>query len=478
MKGQARIDFRTRKSRTSHAETPKTKIIEDKQLTKAFRPAEHIVSKPQKVEKPAATVRKSSRLASKDLKQTVLNLKRIEKPANITKEHHTKRKSEKTLCKPIIKKQKQHHDEEQEQEQEQEDEQAPAENTTDAVTEMTHNVVEETVAVSNHVEITQENDTCEKTETITISTEETSTIVNSTKDVEVDKADSPKLVKEDAPLLDTHLEQVHDDQQEQFSVKDDITLTAENTSTLQHIPEEEEEDALSTQDTLSPSSSFIEPMTPPRPSSQQHVAPYKTYLTETDKQRIEYETSTLEKLRKSLDIIITDRAARNRPTLYHQIESTLRMSTRRTISLSHICQIMYISPQLYTLEAKELRNYGGKVTEDFLIQFTKDWCIPLAGKDLQKRADILKSAITQYFKDHPEPDATIPEITVPRLDLVIDKDEWFKKAPLPEGVRKLMEAHEKAKKAEIEREKPKPKPTGSVKDRMAALRARLAKKSA
>jgi hypothetical protein len=36
-----------------------------------------------------------------------------------------------------------------------------------------------------------------------------------------------------------------------------------------------------------------------------------------------------------------------------------------------------------------------------------------------------------------------------------------------------MQAHEKAKEAEIEREKPKPKPTGSVKDRMAALRARV-----
>ncbi|KAF1805605.1 hypothetical protein FB192DRAFT_1420759 [Mucor lusitanicus] len=219
-------------------------------------------------------------------------------------------------------------------------------------------------------------------------------------------------------------------------------------------------------------------MTPPRPSQQAYTAPHKEYLTETDKKRIEYETSTLEKLRKSLDIVITDRAARNKPTLYHQIESTLRMSTRRTITLSHICQIMHLTPQLYTLEAKELRDFGGKVTEAFLIQFTKEWSIPLAGKDLQKRADILKSAITQYFKDHSEPDATIPEITLPRLNLVIDKKEWMKKAQLPTGVRKLLEAHEKAKEAEVEREKPKPKPTGSVKDRMAALRARLAKKSA
>ncbi|KAI8639820.1 hypothetical protein BD408DRAFT_349223 [Parasitella parasitica] len=211
-------------------------------------------------------------------------------------------------------------------------------------------------------------------------------------------------------------------------------------------------------------------MTPPR---QTYIAPYKEYLTKADKQRIEYEKCTLEKLRKSLDIVITDRAARHQPTLYHQIESVLRNSTRRTITLSHICQIMYVTPQLYTLEVKEIRNFGGKATEAYLIQFTKDWSMPLAGKDLQKRADILKDAITQYFVNHPEPDASIPEKSLPSLHLVVDRKEWLKETKIPPGVRKLLEAHEKAKEAEIEREKPKPKPTGSVKDRMAALRARV-----
>ncbi|KAK4518501.1 GTP-binding protein gtr1 [Mucor velutinosus] len=459
MKGQSRIEFHARKSRINHAETLKTKNIVHKQLTKAFRPVEHVVSKPQKVEKPVAVVRKSSRLASKDLKQTVLNLKCIEKPTTTTNEHHTKRKSQTVVSQPTIKKQKQHHDEE--------DKQVYTENTTVDTTNVPNDVVEKTVTVSKEAEIAKEEDTAEKTETITTTTEEAFAVI-SAKDVEVNET------TEEAPLLDKDIEHGNEDPREQFSVEDDFTLTTKNTPTL-HIPEE---DALSAQDTLSPPSSCIEPMTPPRPSQQAYTAPHKEYLTETDKQRIEYETSTLEKLRKSLDIVITDRAARNRPTLYHQIESTLRMSTGRTISLSHICQIMYITPQLYTLEAKELRNYGGKVTEAFLIQFTKDWSMPLAGKDLQKRADILKSAITQYFKDHPEPDATIPEMTLPRLNLVIDKEEWLKKAPLPTGVRKLLEAHEKAKEAEVEREKPKPKPTGSVKDRMAALRARLAKKSA
>lgn len=256
--------------------------------------------------------------------------------------------------------------------------------------ETTKDVVDETAAVSTKAEITKQEDADKQTEAITTTT--------FAKDVEVAKTDSPAPVKE-APLLDTSTQHERKDEQEQLSAVDEFTPTFENTLTPQHIPEE---DALSTQDTLSPPSSFIEPMTPPRPPQQAYTAPHKEYLTETDRQRIEYETSTLEKLRKSLDIVITDRAARNKPALYHQIESILRISTGRTITLSHICQIMHITPQLYTLEAKELRNYGGKVTEAFLIQFTKDWSMPLAGKDLQKRADILKSAITQYFKDHPE----------------------------------------------------------------------------
>lgn len=311
--------------------------------------------------------------------QTVLNLRRIEKPATTIHEHHTKRRSETTVSKPIIKKQKQQHDKE-----------ASTENSTVSLIETTKDVVDETAAVSTKAEITKQEDADKQTEAITTTT--------FAKDVEVAKTDSPAPVKE-APLLDTSTQHERKDEQEQLSAVDEFTPTFENTLTPQHIPEE---DALSTQDTLSPPSSFIEPMTPPRPPQQAYTAPHKEYLTETDRQRIEYETSTLEKLRKSLDIVITDRAARNKPALYHQIESILRISTGRTITLSHICQIMHITPQLYTLEAKELRNYGGKVTEAFLIQFTKDWSMPLAGKDLQKRADILKSAITQYFKDHPE----------------------------------------------------------------------------
>jgi hypothetical protein len=49
----------------------------------------------------------------------------------------------------------------------------------------------------------------------------------------------------------------------------------------------------------------------------------------------------------------------------------------------------------------------------------------------------------------------------------------MKEAKLPPGVKALFDAHEKVKQAEIEEQKPKPKPTGTVKDRMAALRARV-----
>lgn len=59
------------------------------------------------------------------------------------------------------------------------------------------------------------------------------------------------------------------------------------------------------------------------------------------------------------------------------------------------------------------------------------------------------------------------------MSKVVDKKEWIKEAKLPPGVKSLLEAHEKAKAAAVEAQKPKPKPTGSVKDRMAALRARV-----
>ncbi|KAI8077517.1 hypothetical protein BDF21DRAFT_341407 [Thamnidium elegans] len=229
-------------------------------------------------------------------------------------------------------------------------------------------------------------------------------------------------------------------------------------------------------DSLSPPSGLTEePYTPPV-YAEASSAPYKTYLTEADKIRIEEEKLTLTKLRKALDIVITDRMARSKPTLYHQIEPVLRNSTRKSVTISHVCKVMYVAPNLYTIEAKELRDFGGKVTEAFSIQFDKEWQVPLAGKDFQKRSDLLKNGLDNYFNTHKEPDATVPEMKLPRLSLVVDKKDWINQAHLPAGIKALLETHKKISEAEEESKKPKPKPVGTVKDRMAALRARVSDK--
>lgn len=329
-----------------------------------------------------------------------MNLKSIEKSA--TKEHTTKRKIEDTTKETIIKKQKQNHDKELSKDEEVENSITTTETN---VEEETNETAENTTLLKEsknvkHVDLAKETEVNNAEKKSAVASEEVDADVDVNVDTHVVK--STKITAVPTTKVDTIVENQNNTKQQ--GTKDEVSAlesfkTAIENTPLTHI-QELEEDALSNQDTLSPPSSFIEPMTPPR---QMHsTAPYKEYLTEADKQRIEYEKSTLEKLRKSLDIVITDRAARHQPTLYHQIESVLRNSTRRTITLSHICQIVYLTPNLYTLEAKELRNFGGKVTEAFLIQFTKDWSIPLAGKDLQKRADILNAAITQFFVEHPE----------------------------------------------------------------------------
>lgn len=188
------------------------------------------------------------------------------------------------------------------------------------------------------------------------------------------------------------------DEKEEETTKDNVEITDLNSPAHTTIEEEEEERPT---DSPSPPSFLTEPSTPPI-QLEEPTAPFKTYLTEADKMRIEQEKSTLVKLRKALDIVITDRMARNRPTLYHQIESVLRNSTRKSITISHVSKIMYIAPSLYQLDAKELRDFGGKVTEAFLIQFSKDWRCPLAGKDLQKRADMITDALEDYFSIHTE----------------------------------------------------------------------------
>ncbi|KAI8373575.1 hypothetical protein EDC96DRAFT_572497 [Choanephora cucurbitarum] len=250
---------------------------------------------------------------------------------------------------------------------------------------------------------------------------------------------------------------------------------APNTSLPEHI-QQELKASFQQEDTPSPPSSLsLEPITPP---IHEPIAPYKTYLSPADKKRIENEKSLLVKLRKALDIVITDRVARHRPAFYHQIEPVIRNSTGRSVTIANVCQIIHVAPRLYSLEVKELRDYGGKVTEAFLLGIGQDWSIPLTGKNLEERATLLVEAIDDFFHTHPEPEATIPEAALPRLNLIVDKKEWIKSAKLPPGVRALLDAHEKVKEVEEEKAKPKPTPTGTVKERMAALKARLAAKKA
>ncbi|KAI8987140.1 hypothetical protein BDB01DRAFT_597404 [Pilobolus umbonatus] len=210
--------------------------------------------------------------------------------------------------------------------------------------------------------------------------------------------------------------------------------------------------------------------TPPTDYGEVSTPPQKTYISKTDKMRMEYERTTLTKVRKALDIVITDRLACNRPALYHQIESVLCNSTQRTITLTHICQIMFLAPNLYTLEAKELRNYGGKVTEAHLIKFAPEWKVPLSGKNLHEREVILDTALINYFQDKVMP--TIPAIPIPTL-ATINKDQWCEEAKLPSGVKGLLTALKKKKELAAAQEAPKVEHKGTVEDRMAALRARV-----
>jgi hypothetical protein len=242
-----------------------------------------------------------------------------------------------------------------------------------------------------------------------IVTEEAATeraVVDTPKEAVEDKAE--KAIEASKKVVEDKAEKIIDTPKEAQVEPND------NTNQITNSTEEADEetnvytpinDLSQVADSPSPPSFLTEPATPPPPTRHYSAlpsAPFKTYLSSADKERIEREVTTLSKLRKALDIVITDRHARNRPSLYHQIEPVLRISTGRTITISHICKIMYITPKLYTLEVKELRNFGGKVTEVFLIEFGKEWEIPLAGKDLQMRADILDNALKTYFNTHKE----------------------------------------------------------------------------
>lgn len=210
-----------------------------------------------------------------------------------------------------------------------------------------------------------------------------------TKEIVVEKRKANDTIEQEEPVFKSINNAAADDL---FYASDKSNDEAEEPATYDTPPV----------DSPSPPSGLTEePYTPPV-YAESSSAPYKTYLTEADKLRIEEEKLTLTKLRKALDIVITDRMARNKPTLYHQIEPVLRNSTRKSVTIAHVCKVMYIAPNLYTIEAKELRDFGGKVTEAFSIQFDNLWQVPLVGKDFQQRSDLLKTGLDNYFNTHKE----------------------------------------------------------------------------
>lgn len=328
-----------------------------------------------------AEVRKSSRIAS-NLKQTKLPVKKVTK-ATSNEVNTPKRKSSISSDKPTTKKLKYL--------------ETPTLNTT-IEEKVTVDVVEESVCegeektvVDDETIVQSKDDSNSLTEESTlIEVIEESSIVNESKPQATDISNTEeKQVKELKIAIESQQEDTKHIETDKVNDINDSQLTEDSPAYISH------------DDSPSPPSFLTEPSTPPV-QLESPLAPYKTYLSEADKLRIEHEKSTLTKLRKALDIVITDRMARNRPTLYHQIEPVLRNSTRRAITISHLCKAMYLAPSLYQLDVKELRDFGGKVTEAFLVQFGSTWKCPLVGKDLQSRADLLADALEEFFLKNKE----------------------------------------------------------------------------
>ncbi|CAO3698219.1 unnamed protein product [Rhizopus microsporus] len=396
---------------------------------KAFRAADNIILKPT-----VSLTRKSARIASKTLKQIELPFKKDEqledkKRKNDTEETNSnkKQKTEANIPKEII---------------------------TDELQKETKEKVTEHVQKEKVTVQAQEETVTEQVQ----EEEEEKAIVQVQEEEKVIVVEEKCMKSSNKEMMTTMLDK-----------GDNIVKGSHDTDNLKDISTRDNNEMIPP----------IEQSSKTQDDNKHHIssdAPFKTYVFLADKQRIEDEKLIITSVRKALDIVITDRVARNQPTLYHQTEAILRNMTGRNIKISHICKIMYLAPRLYSVEAKELRTYGGKINEDFLIEFGKEWRVPLVGKDLQLRADMLREAVDRYFNEHPEHDATVPEAPLPRLRTVVNKDEWEKQANLPQGIKKLLEAHKAVKQERIEQQKPKPTPQGSVKERFEALRARLASK--
>ncbi|KAL0093977.1 hypothetical protein F4703DRAFT_1833148 [Phycomyces blakesleeanus] len=193
--------------------------------------------------------------------------------------------------------------------------------------------------------------------------------------------------------------------------------------------------------------------------------------------RIEDEKLTLTRLRDALDIKLTFHAAQNQPVIFHKIQQSLCNSTRKNISLSHIAKLIYLAPELYTIQAKALRELG-RTIEAYLLEFGSTWIPPLSGKSLQDRKEILASKIKLFFGASPKSDVSVPEAELPKIDTIVNKDKWLERANLPASVRAVLEKQEQRKEATLAAQGPKQTPVGTVKDRASALLERLRAKAA
>ncbi|KAI8340653.1 hypothetical protein BC941DRAFT_417837 [Chlamydoabsidia padenii] len=202
----------------------------------------------------------------------------------------------------------------------------------------------------------------------------------------------------------------------------------------------------------------------------------KSLLVKLDKERINEERTTLDKLVSALDITLTFHAARNVAAFFHKIQPMLRNSTKKNITISHLCQILYVAPELYDVDTKLLKEYG-KDVEAHQVSIGHTWKMPLSGKMIQERKDLITKRSGDYYEQHTEANAKIPEKELPRLDKVVDKKKWLQNANLPDRVRSVLELQEKLKAAKEEKAaQPRIEPVGTAKDRAKALLERIRNK--
>ncbi|ORZ26206.1 hypothetical protein BCR42DRAFT_401789 [Absidia repens] len=220
----------------------------------------------------------------------------------------------------------------------------------------------------------------------------------------------------------------------------------------------------------SPSKPQVDVTTSPSSSTKVHDKSLSS------KERITEEQHTLEKLVSALDITLIFHAARNVAAFFHKIQPMLRNSTSKNITISHLCKILFVAPELYDVETKLLKEFG-KELEAHQVSIGHDWTMPLSGKAIQERKDLMTKRSGDYYEEHKETNARIPEKQLPGLEKVVDKKKWLDRAKLPDRVRAVLELQEKRKAAKEEKaSQPRIEPKGTAKDRAKALLERIRNK--